>query len=630
MLLPLLLAGCAWLSEAELDKLRDGDADGVPSWTDCNDGDAAIGGPSPRFLDLDSDGLGGAAVDACPDQGAALAGDCDDTDSAVGLAVDWYPDADADGLLGSTATRSCAAPAAGWEATPGEDCDDEDASVGAPSTLYADADGDGHGDPATGLRRCPGGGLTANADDCDDTDAHAYPDAPQDICAGTDANCDGLFDVEESYRAFSLGGPDDLDAPPGLGTSLAYGALDGAGATLVAGAPDAGTVVLYALERGHTQTTAQRFASIQDEGFGTALAVGDAFVDEYGAGDVIVGAGGWAAGAGMVAIFDVPPGGGDLDASAARVTWEGTSPGDGVGSAMTFIEGVNGFHTSLLVVGGPGANAGKGVAWILDLTAGGMAGAYSMYDATFEITAEVGGADFGLGTATGAYPHPDGAVQVLSTAPGFDGSSGRADAGAVFMTGYGGADVLDGAAPTWVGSRSSERAGGAVAAGDLTGDGVPELIVSAPDATYQLHEGAGVVYVLDGADVLLNTGAVDQELASAMLIVGGDAPGRGLGRSLLVVEATQEAPEDQTQYLLMGAHFGDCEDFGAVYRWVPVADGTSGSHEATEAHHRLTGARGSGLGSALANGGPYGPYDMIWVGNPDEARVSAMTFSTER
>ncbi|MDO9280668.1 MAG: hypothetical protein Q7U06_02100, partial [Pseudomonadota bacterium] len=81
---------------------------------------------------------------------------------------------------------------------------------------------------------------------------------------------------------------------------------------------------------------------------------------------------------------------------------------------------------------------------------------------------------------------------------------------------------------------------------------------------------------------------------------------------------------------------GDCggaEDvgnFGAVYRWVPVADGASGRHAAGEAQRRLTGEVGDGLGSALVYGGPYGFGDLLWVGNPDAARVSAMTFSSER
>jgi hypothetical protein len=628
MLLSLLLSGCAWLTDKELAHMRDKDGDQVPVWDDCDDDKASIGGKARRFEDLDGDKLGGAAIEACANEGVALADDCDDTDADVGGRVDWYPDADGDGYQGATPTPDCTAPGAGWTSVAGEDCDDADASVGEPSLRYTDADGDGHGDPETGLLRCPDVGTTPDAADCDDTDAGTYPGAPYDLCDGTDANCDGLQDVEASFRDYSLAGPGDTDAPVGLGASLAAGGMDGAGITLVAGAPDAGRVVLFTLERGYVQTTAQRFASIEGEGFGSAVALGDAFVDEVGASDLVVGAAGWAGGAGLVAIIDVPPGGGDLDASSARVTWEGT-PGDRVGSAVTFVEGVPGFTSSFLVVGAPGASGGEGAAWILELSAAGMTGAHDMGDATYTFTAAGGGGDFELGTATGVYPHPEGGAFVMTTAPGFDGASGRTDAGAVFLSGYGGADVLSGAVPTWVGSRAGERAGTAVAAGDLTGDGVSELVVSAPEATWELNARAGVVYVLDGDEVIDDTGATDQELASALLVIGGDAEGRGLGRSLLVAEATEGAP-DGTQYLLMGAHFGACEDFGAVYRWVPVDDGASGRHAAGEAQRRLAGDAGSGLGGALANGGPYGAGDLIWVSNPDEARVSAMTFSSER
>lgn len=629
MLLSLLLTGCAWLTDKELAALRDGDTDGVPAWEDCDDEDPTVDGT--QFEDLDGDGLGGAAA-PCPGPGVERAGDCDDTDATVLAPTDWYPDADGDGIRSIAPTSACDAPGAGWGPTPDEDCDDADATVGIPTQLYTDADGDGYGDPATGRRRCPGDGITDDDQDCDDTDAHVFPGAPADLCTGADANCDGQLDVDPSFRDFILAGPDDFEATPGLGGALASGEMDGAGAIVAAAAP--GAVVLHSLTRGHVQTTAQRFAAITGEGFGTALAVGDAFVDEAGAGDLVVGAGGWADDAGMVAIFDVPPGGGDLRASAARVTWEGAEAGDRVGAALTLVEGTPGddapsLDPSFLVVGAPGRGGGVGAAWILALDAAGMTGTHGIDDATFALTAEAGGAGFGLGTATAAYTHPDGGAFVLVTAPGFDGTAGRTDAGAVFLSGYGDADVLGGAVPAWVGSRADEGAGAAVTAGDLTGDGVPELVVAAPEATWELNERAGIVYVLDGAEVAADTGASDRELASALLIVGGDAPDRRLGRSLLVMEATEGAP-DGTQYLLMGAQFGACEDFGAVYRWVPVAEGASGRHTAGEAQRRLTGTVGSGLGAALANGGPYGFGDLVWVGTPDESGVNGMTFSSER
>ncbi len=76
-----------------------------------------------------------------------------------------------------------------------EDCDgltDEDDASGAV-LWYADADGDGHGDPDDTRTACaaPGEGWVAGSDDCDDTDADAFPGA-DDACDAIDQDCDGV------------------------------------------------------------------------------------------------------------------------------------------------------------------------------------------------------------------------------------------------------------------------------------------------------------------------------------------------------------------------------------------------------------------------------------------------------
>lgn len=50
-----------------------------------------------------------------------------------------------------------------------------------PGTFYADADGDGFGDPDRPVYGCPGPGLVANSDDCDDRDPSRTDD-----CGGFD------------------------------------------------------------------------------------------------------------------------------------------------------------------------------------------------------------------------------------------------------------------------------------------------------------------------------------------------------------------------------------------------------------------------------------------------------------
>lgn len=81
-----------------------------------------------------------------------------------------------------------------------ERCDDLDndldGEIDGPNAVdaipwYADRDGDGFGDPNDELLGCePPEGYVADALDCDDGFASAFPGAPE-ICDGEDSDCDG-------------------------------------------------------------------------------------------------------------------------------------------------------------------------------------------------------------------------------------------------------------------------------------------------------------------------------------------------------------------------------------------------------------------------------------------------------
>jgi MYXO-CTERM domain-containing protein len=84
------------------------------------------------------------------------------------------------------------------------DCDgtvDDDAAVDA-ATWYADADDDGYGDAASSSTSCvQPDGTSADATDCDDTDAASFPGAAEVEDDGVDQDCDGedaLAEVDES------------------------------------------------------------------------------------------------------------------------------------------------------------------------------------------------------------------------------------------------------------------------------------------------------------------------------------------------------------------------------------------------------------------------------------------------
>ena len=176
----------------------DGDGDGWVSGSDCNDGDASVHPEAEERcngVDEDCDG----EIDDDPVDGDV-----------------WYADADADGYGDPAATvRACEQPE-GYLADA-SDCNDTDATVNPagievcnavdddcdgtvdeeamdPLVWYADTDSDGYGDPDNVAWACSAPvGYTADAADCDDTDALVSP-AGVEVCNAVDDDCNGLVD----------------------------------------------------------------------------------------------------------------------------------------------------------------------------------------------------------------------------------------------------------------------------------------------------------------------------------------------------------------------------------------------------------------------------------------------------
>lgn len=100
----------------------------------------------------------------------------------------------------------------------------------------------------------------------------------------------------------------------------------------------------------------------------------------------------------------------------------------------------------------------------------------------------------------------------------------------------------------------------AIATGDVNGDGIPDVVVGAPEATFtlapgggpiQLRTGAGIVYIVLGKNAL--TGAIDTGAGQADLSILGAKSGDKLGFSVAVGDVNGDGIDDIT----MGAPGAD-------------------------------------------------------------------------
>lgn len=456
----------------------------------------------------------------------------------------------------------------------------EKTAIITPEPFHRDIDGDGF----------------VAAVDCDDSDKKVYPGAAE-VCDGADNDCDGAVDdgVEQVYYA-------DLDGD-GYGdeglTSTGCGASPGY--VNVSGDCDDGA--------------AERFPGAEE-------VCGDGVVNDCDGSEAAASA-------------LCKPLSGDISVSSADRKGRGVGYASGAPTSISEVGDVDGDGLEDLLVGVPGwCNCTYDIGW--ETGADGMVAylggaglladvtdtSFSLWDYLY---VESGGtSDEWVGRQVGGLGdlNTDGYDDVFITAPRKDYTT-LTEAGVVYVllgaSAISSSSLPSGATLILRGEAADDEFGGAAAnIGDLTGDGVNELVVG---ARYNDDGGtdAGVVTVFSGAKLGKWTGYVSASKAT-LRIVGStsrDHVGAGLGNA-------GDIDGDGVDDLLIGApgHDGGASGAGAVavFLGAGALAGASGSLSFDDAELLVLGAAANDqLGEVLSTAGDVDGdgLDDVLLGAPE-------------
>jgi hypothetical protein len=278
------------------------------------------------------------------------------------------------------------------------------------------------------------------------------------------------------------------------------------------------------LARAQQEIATLRGVNAGDE-FGTSIAfVGD--VDGDGHDDFAIGSPGTNSYSGSVTLYSGAT-------TAALSTWTGGASGDRFGAALAGAGDIDNDGFDDVLVGAP-----RGVPWMVQMLGGYMQVRSGLTGAVlFNIVGPTNPHAFGAALAGGRDLDGDGVPDFIVGAPG-----GPAGDGAAYVYSGGNGALLRTHTPTDTGNSAD---GGVTLGfslafvGDIDGDGREEYALGAPGV---MSIALSYVQLFDGATGLglwrTSTGGVDEEFGFSMAALG-DVTGDGLGD--LVVGAREDA-----------------------------------------------------------------------------------------